>query len=178
MIFIRISGYKQATFLEIAALLFIPFAILGSDFSSASDAKISLQIVSEVYKKQPYIPVPTASIEISLRNEILNQIRGAINGKWQADLAILEGEWVESLRCRPALNIGIYLQHGPENSRKLSGILLIYPKNYRGLIEDPLATNPPPILYLGSTRKLAFYHYPQIIDEEIRSRLAESLKLQ
>ena len=124
-------------------------------------SKEKLQIVSDVYKKQPYISVPTARIEASLRFKILQQINIAIAPKWQAWEVTLKSDWAKKLKFRPAINIALQQEKKPSKPNlKPLRILLIYPKNYRRLIEDPLAEDVLPILYVGSTRRVAFYFYP------------------
>ncbi|NUM34918.1 MAG: hypothetical protein HUU50_10260 [Candidatus Brocadiae bacterium] len=171
--------YKQIyLFLVIGILFFHPYAYSHILTIEKIKETPSLQIVSEVYKKQPYIPVPTATIESSLRREILDQVKAAIHPIAQAEFINLKGEWVETLRCRPALNIGLYSPESQQDKEKtLCGILLIYPKNYRDLLQDPLSENPPPIDYVGSTRRLAFFHYPQQQNKKILDKIVEHLKL-
>ena len=136
--------------------------------------KDRLQIVSDVYKKQPYIQVPTAWIPDYLRSEILKTISECIAPQFSARIAYLtDKKLLETLRCHPAVSIGIYAQK--EKELESIGIFLIYPKNYRGLIEDPLEENPPPILYLGSTRRLAFYYYPKDKIHPIVKKILDTL---
>lgn len=177
--FPRHYSYNHSILFLISGILFFYPNALAHILPEKKEQSPPLQIVSEVYKKQPYIPVPTATIESSLRKEILDQVKEAVYPIAQAEFVNLKGEWVETLRCRPALNIGLYIPESQQEKEKtiLCGILLIYPKNYRELLQDPFAENPPPIDYLGSTRRLAFFHYPQQKNKKILDRIIDSLKL-
>lgn len=115
--------------------------------------KIYLQIVSEGYKKQPHIQIPTAWLVPKLRLHILKMIQVSLRPIWQAREKKFTGKWVPGLKCHPAANIEVF------NAEESLGLLLLYPQDYRGLIEDPLAEDPPPITYLGSIKRVAFYYY-------------------
>lgn len=158
----------QAVYLIMICCLFVNQLAFSRGTGKSS---IQLQIVSEVYKKQPYIIVPTARIDAVLANKILAQLQKCVGPEWQAQMMPLQGEWAQKLKCWPAVNIEFFPKE-PSTSSKSAGMLLIYPRNYRGIIEDPLADNPPPISYLGSTRRLAFYFYP---NQQAKSLLAQRI---
>lgn len=133
-----------------------------------------LQIVSEVYKKQPYIMIPTAYLDSALLNKILILLQRFSYPDWQVQFTSLQGEWTEKLKCWPAANIEFY-RNDFQNIRS-GGLLLIYPRSYRGLIEDPLAKTPPPIIHIGSSRRLAFYYYPNIPKSQIHPKILQCVQ--
>ena len=144
----------------------------------AMTATIRLQIVSEVYKKQPYIQVPSAWILPTVRLELFQKIEALLQPTWQVqEISVKEEKDVAALRlkCHPAANIEISTKN-PTKSQ--AGLLLLYPQSYRGLIEDPLAENPPPIVYLGSAQRVAFYYFPKNkINSEVVDKITTGLKL-
>jgi hypothetical protein len=159
----------------IVSWIWIPLAIFAYEPKGGN----KLQIVSDVYKKQPYIQVPTPQISHAVCTSIIKTISEHIGTKWNVQVTYLMGKWVQTLKCHPAVSIGLSLkQQNGLNDQSPVVILLIYPKDYRGLIEDPFAKNPPPISYLGSTRRLAFYCYPKNKMHPISAKIIESLKLQ
>lgn len=147
---------------------------------SLTEWNTQLQMVSEVYKKQPYIQIPAAWIDSTLRNEVLEDIRKGIGPAWEAQTIALkgpwlQGDWIYQLKCHPAANIKIF-KKGSEDTE--FAILLLYPQSYRDLIEDPLSENPPPVKYMGSARRLAFFYYPHDkIYEEVHNKIVAQLKL-
>lgn len=148
--------------------------------NAASERCAHLQIVSEVYKKQPYIQVPTAWIEPTLRNEILQIIQNSIGPDWQAKHVYfkkgLDGIWIDSLKCHPAANIKIFKK---DEEQKTFAILLLYPQSYRDFIEDPLVEVPPPVVYLGSAKRVAFYYFPKDrVYDKLVEQIVAQLKLQ
>jgi hypothetical protein len=152
--------------------------VIAGAFTYGAEENIQLQIVSEVYKKQPYISVPTAWIVPTLRLQLLKTVQESLTPEWEVKEIPLKDEkdeWVIKLKCHPAANIEIST-HKPGQARV--GILLLYPQNYRGLIEDPLAETPPPISYLGSTQRVAFYFFPKDkMDKKMVQKIMQSLKL-
>lgn len=146
-------------------------------YGHSAERNIRLQIVSEVYKKQPYIQVPTAWIVPTLRLTLLKTIQESLTPTWQAQEIPLKDdkdEWLLRLKCHPAVNIEI----ATVNPKTQVCILLLYPQSYRGLIEDPLAETPPPIIYLGSTQRVAFYYFPKHkLDREVADKIVNALKL-
>ena len=121
---------------------------------SALEKRNSLQIVSEVYKKTPYIRIPPPSIGHKLRFRLLAKVQKIVSPSRTAKSISFRAKW---LKCPAALNIKISKKF--KFVEKWEGILLLYPKNYRGFVEDPLAETPIPLKYLGVTKGVAFYYY-------------------
>jgi hypothetical protein len=168
--------YFQKTWIKIWAVWMI-CSQLGAVYGYSAEKNAHLQIVSEVYKKQPYIQVPTAWIAPALRLQLLKNIQENMSPRWQVKEIPLKDEkdeWLLQLKCHPAANIEI----ATLEPKAQVCVLLLYPQSYRGLIEDPLAETPPPIAYLGSTQRVAFYYFSKHkFDKEVADKISDALKL-
>lgn len=150
------------------------FPVYAYIFSPA----IRLQIVSEVYKKRPYIRIPTAWIAPTLRLQLLKLLQENLTPTWQAEEIPLrsDAEWANHVKCHPAAVIQLTTAGSPT---RVVGILLLYPQNYRGIIEDLLVETPLPIIYLGSRQRVAFYYFPRNnIERELVQTIIQRINLQ
>lgn len=90
-------------------------------YAHTSLKKYSLQIVSPVYGKKPYIQVPTAWISNKAKLEIIKTMHKKFGQKWKIQVvSIYEEKWEKSLKIHPAMNIGIYPIKKSKKSHLLS----------------------------------------------------------
>ncbi len=146
-----------------------------------------LQIISNAYRKQPYIRVPTAWITPLDRTGIIQECQKSLGNLWNVkemqlnEKDMQKEKWFWSLKCHPASAILIEKKMPKEYKKELPFyMILIYPKSYRSVIEDPLVEKPLTIKYLGQMKHLAFYYYTKVEKNDKSSPLEKitiSLKM-
>ncbi|BBM81940.1 hypothetical protein [Candidatus Uabimicrobium amorphum] len=131
---------------------------------------LQTQVISDVYRKKFYTQIPPTWIPPKQKLEIVKKTRKRLEKEWAINQVKIENvlpkKEIKALKCHPPFSMKI-TQKKPKKEKKsprkekekllLTFLLIVYPRSYRSIIEDPL--EPPPIDYLGSTKLLAFYFY-------------------
>lgn len=125
------------------------------------------QVISDVYRKKFYTQIPPTWIPPKQKLELVKKTRQHLEKKWVINQVKIENvlpkKEIQALKCHPPFSMKITQKKTEKQSTNkkkkllLTFLLIVYPRSYRSIIEDPL--EPPPIDYLGSTKLLAFYFY-------------------
>lgn len=123
------------------------------------------QVISDVYRKKFYTQIPPTWIPPKQKLELVKKTRQHLEKQWVINQVKIENvlpkKEIQALKCHPPFSMKITQKKTEKQSAKkkllITFLLIVYPRSYRNIIEDPL--EPPPIDYLGSTKLLAFYFY-------------------
>ena len=126
------------------------------------------QVISDVYRKKFYTQIPPTWIPPKQKLELVKKTRQHLEKEWVINQVRIENvlpkKEIQALKCHPPFTMKITQADKEKKSSKkqekkllLTFLLIVYPRSYRSIIEDPL--EPPPVDYLGSTKLLAFYFY-------------------
>ncbi|WP_372370593.1 hypothetical protein [Candidatus Uabimicrobium sp. HlEnr_7] len=147
------------------------------------------QVISDVYRKKFYTQIPPTWIPPKQKLEIVKKTRKHLDKDWVIQQVKIENvlpkKEIKALKCHPPFSMKITSKkpqkpkkakrETPQKKLLITFLLIVYPRSYRNIIEDPF--EPPPIDYLGSTELLAFYFYKPAKKSHKKTRFKMAKKM-